>query len=229
MKLKLWICAFIPRDVAGYTRTIPAGPHAGKTAIPLPALARLHPANITKDWDAGYLTDQRGFEASPHGSVRLRTIAEIELTPILAGYLGVLTYADHQTSGTVELNMASGAVTCSQAADRSRCRADFTLVASLAPPSVMHLAVRGEASDPCVAGAADIDYEGSFRIEAGPGPQVRVSFDGRIDPFPAYECYAELNGVIQELWRFMPVPGADVLNLPGRANTPVSGAVSFSA
>lgn len=228
MRLKLWICAFIPGDVPGYTRTIPTGPHVGKTAIPMPALARLHPLNLTKDWDAGYLTDQRGFEAASDRSVRLRTVSEIELTPILAGYLGLLVHAAHETSGTVELNMASGQVTCSQSADTSACSAELTLVAGLGAPSVMHLRVVGQASDPCVAGAADIDYEGSFKIEAGPGVQVKVSFNGRIDPFPAYECYAELNGVTKELWRFSPAVGADVLNLPGRANTPVFGSANFA-
>jgi hypothetical protein len=32
--LKVWINAFIPAVVSGYTFTVPAGPHAGKTAIP---------------------------------------------------------------------------------------------------------------------------------------------------------------------------------------------------
>jgi hypothetical protein len=63
--ISIWINAFSPRSVPGYTQTLSAGKHAGKTAAPLPGVARLWPGNTLKDWNAGYLTDQRPFDSSP--------------------------------------------------------------------------------------------------------------------------------------------------------------------
>src|SRR5260370_11619704 len=37
--LRVWINAFIPKSVPGYTFTVPGVPHASKTAIPCPAIA----------------------------------------------------------------------------------------------------------------------------------------------------------------------------------------------
>jgi hypothetical protein len=49
----MWINAFIPRVVAGYTENIVGGRHAGKTAIPLPKMARLNPLNTFKALGVG--------------------------------------------------------------------------------------------------------------------------------------------------------------------------------
>jgi hypothetical protein len=46
--LTVWLNAFIPKDVAGYTRALAAGPHTGKTAIPLPGIARTWPAILSR-------------------------------------------------------------------------------------------------------------------------------------------------------------------------------------
>ena len=56
--VKFWLNAFIPKNVTGYTKVLTKGPHAGKTAIPLPGIARTWPGNTLKAWNAGYLTDQ---------------------------------------------------------------------------------------------------------------------------------------------------------------------------
>jgi hypothetical protein len=53
--LAVWINAFLPRDVAGYTLVVPAGMHRGKTAVPCPPIAL--PAN-PHCLGRGYLTDQ---------------------------------------------------------------------------------------------------------------------------------------------------------------------------
>jgi hypothetical protein len=77
----VWIDAFIPKDVPGYTQLITKGTNAGKTAVPLPTLARLNPLNTFKDWSAGYLTDQRTFSTDPTSSVRMRSLAVVQLSP----------------------------------------------------------------------------------------------------------------------------------------------------
>jgi hypothetical protein len=248
--LIVWINAFIPKNVAGYTKTLAAGPHAGKTAVPLPVVARAWPGNTFKDADAGYLTDQRDFDASPGASVRMQSLAEVEMAvPILKRQV-------HRSSGTTEVNIATGAQTGFKVADMSRCQ--FMAVPSKGPANPggfgAHLAMaRGStllpgvqspqragpfdaialklsaaAGDPLVGMAADIDYVGTFTISgrATPG-SLSVSFDGLIDAFPAYECYASFNGMTKQVWKSSPPPGNTVADLLGPANRPISGRADF--
>ena len=76
--------------------------------------------------------------------------------------------------------------------------------------------------------AADIDYEGTVTItRAAIGGPLTVKFDGKIDAFPAYECYASLNNVTKELFRSAPPVGNTVADLLGSANRPITGSVTF--
>src|SRR5262249_40312462 len=115
-----WLNAFIPKTVAGYTKVLTAGPHAGKTAIPLPGIARTWPGNTFKDWNAGYLTDQRDFDPSPTNSVRMQSLAKVEL----AGAEGptLINPQAHRSSGTTEVNLVSGVQTGFKVADMTRCK-----------------------------------------------------------------------------------------------------------
>jgi|GEM_PF-956259 len=219
--LLIWINAFIPRDVLGYTFTVPAGPHAGKTAVPCPLVATPTNPNCFR---LGYLTDQRTFDNRPTASVRMRSIAEIQLVS------PKLLRANHQTSGTTEINKSTGAVTCNALADMKRCK--FQNFASSPPfPSgdfLIKLSLKAAASDPCVNLAADIDYEGNIEILCSPSRgTIEVGFNGKVDSFPAFEMYASLNGTTKPLFRLPPPPGNTVVNLLGGASTPVSGKVVF--
>jgi hypothetical protein len=98
----VWIDAFIPKEVPGYTKFITKGTNAGKTAVPLPGLARLNPLNTFKDWSAGYLTDQRTFSTDPTSSVRMRSLAVVQLSP------SATVTPSHKSSGTTQVNMDSG-------------------------------------------------------------------------------------------------------------------------
>jgi ankyrin repeat protein/subtilisin family serine protease/outer membrane protein OmpA-like peptidoglycan-associated protein len=221
--LTVWINAFIPHDVSGYTFTVPAGPHSGKTAIPCPPIAL--PAN-PHCLSRGYLTDQRDFSDLPSAGVRMRSIAEIALAPPR------LVDVKHVTSGTTEFDKTTGAVTCVESADMSRCSfSDFRVEPEpLSGNYTIKLKVKGAASDPCVNLAADIDYEGEISVFCSPrGNIVEVSFAGRIDSFPAFEMYANLNGVTRALFQKPPPPGNTVANLLGGASTPVAGRVRFEA
>jgi GH24 family phage-related lysozyme (muramidase) len=222
--LTIWLNAFIPRDVPSYTFTVPGGPHAGKTAIPCPGIAL--PANL-HCLSRGYLTDQRGFDSSSAASVRMRSLVEMSLVP------ATLVSQSHVTSGTTEIDKDTGAVTCVQAADMSRCSfSGFRVTPDPAAPTsdnfqiILH--VKGAASDPCVNLAADIDYEGDITVFCSPhGGIVEVRFDGNIDDFPAFEMYADLNGVTQQIFRVPPPPGHTVVNLLGGASNPVGGHATF--
>ena len=225
----VWINAFIPGTVSGYTFTVPAGPHAGKTAIPCPLIAT--PVNPSCPV-VGYLTDQRSFDAAPAASVRMRSRTEISVSPpALIPHPGF----EHVTSGTTEIFQSSGKVTCVRAADMSRCSfSNFRVApdpsAPLSGNFFITLSVKGAASDPCVNLAADIDYGGEISIFCSPrGGVVEVSFNGKIDSFPAFEMYAALNGVTKTLFRVPPPPGNTVASLVGGASTPITGRARFAS
>jgi hypothetical protein len=76
--------------------------------------------------------------------------------------------------------------------------------------------------------AADIDYNGILSIDLDPGTnKIMVSFEGKIDAFPAYDCYAVYNNVGKTVFTDSPPPGNTVANLLGNANRPVTGSVTF--
>jgi hypothetical protein len=246
-----WLNAFIPLNVTGYTRTLTAGPHSGKTAIPLPGIARLWPGNTFKDWDAGYLSDQRGFSSVPGASCRMQSIVEVEM----AG--PAMISQTHRSSGTTEVNLVTGVQTGFAVADMSRC--SFTVVPkgppgggigplaahtragrggvafppipARLPPGVfgsISIQLIGQAGDPLVGMAADIDYVGTITFSGGVMPgSVEVSFNGMIDDFPAYDCYATFNGVTKTLFTDSPPAGHTVANLLGPAKRAKTGRVMF--
>jgi hypothetical protein len=245
-----WLNAFIPRDVTGYTSRLSKGPHAGKTAIPLPGIARLWPGNTFKQSDAGYLTDQRGFDASPDASVRVQSLVEVDVSTL------TLARQVHRSSGTTEVNLVTGAQTGFRLSNISRClfqevkagrsgqpggtgplttvaRGGGTTVAALDRPrpgcyGSMRLQLTGAASDPLVGMSADIDYEGIVSIDGGATPgSVIVTFDGKLDDFPAFECYASFNGATKSIFTAPPPPGNTVVNLLGDADRPIVGGAKF--
>ncbi len=235
VQIRFWLNAFIPETVSGYTERLTTGPHEGKTAIPLPTVA-LVTTNIHKPKGTGYLSDQRSFSSDPAASVRMQSIASV----VLRNGNAALLSGNHTSSGTTEVNIGTGAEQGYAVADMSRCR--FSRLErrndALSPnypgpgdPSGpgWYMTVRGQAGDPLVVMAADIDYSGNFRIDldrANPG-QLTVSFNGFIDSFPAFEAYAEVGGRTQELFRTPPPPGNTVMNLLGRATRPQSGRAVF--
>jgi len=243
--LRLWINAYIPQTVAGYTMVIPKGAHAGKTAVPLPGLARTNPLNLFKNWDAGYLTDQRTWSNALGASVRMQSFAELRLTPQVS-----VVKTDHRSSGTTEVDMATGNQLGFDVAKMNRCQfstlsarlpvhrsktyhtfplgVPYTLDTPANGPPIHELRLVGQASDPLVSAAADIDYEGVFQISMTASPwRCQVVFEGLIDAFPAFECYAQLNGQTKCLFTAPPPAGNTVTNLPGSANRRISGRVLF--
>jgi len=221
-----WLNAFIPKTVAGYTKVLTAGPHVGKSAIPLPSIARTWPGNLFKDWDAGYLSDQRGFDPSPTNSVRMQSLAKVEL----AGAEGpTLVHPQaHRSSGTTEVNLVTGKQTGFKVADMSRCKFSVLPRRVSGVFTSLNVQLKGEAGDPLVGMAADIDYEGTFTVSVGSTPgALTVSFEGKIDAFPAYDCYASFNGVTKEIFKSSPPAGNTVANLLGKAKRPISGTAKF--
>jgi hypothetical protein len=246
--VSVWINAFIPRDVPGYTILVEDGPNTGKTVVPFPAAARLALTNLGTPTGAGFLTDQRGFSPSLYASVRMRSLAGLQVYP--PRFTGVV----RQTSGTTLVDYESGETLGFEWADMGRCtfsemrvvvQEDFEqdnfgdtsneggyhggLDTSLAGKSyTMALDIVGMANDPLVSGSADIDYEGTFYVkaEASTG-SLAVGFRGKIDAFPSFEAYAMFNSVTKTLFTLHSPPGNTVLNLPGAANRRVEGIAIF--
>jgi hypothetical protein len=242
----VWINAFIPKDVPGYTQVITKGANIWKTAVPLPTLARLNPLNLFKDWSAGYLTDQRTFNTDPASSVRMQSLAVVQLSPA-----ATVTTVSHTSTGTTQVNMDSGDSTGFRKADMTRCtwgtlltqatvkvfspfptpqfpRAPFTPIPSApSTPGVRTLTIKGAANDPLVSASADIDYVGTFTFKLDASGGLAVEFDGEIDAFPAFECYAQCDNTTKTLFTAPPPSRNTVVNLLGSANRPMKGSVSF--
>lgn len=218
-KLTFWISSFIPGSVPGYTITVGAGSHRGKTAIPLPSIARLWPGNTFKAWSAGYLTDQRTFDSAPTASSRMRSLIEIETTTCTE------IAQRHESSGTTEIDLSSGAQKGFATANMSSCK-----YSANPAMTTYHFFRKLEAAagDPLVGMAADIDYKGTLILTTSfGGTKVVVDFEGKVDNFPAYECYATFNGVTQTLFRRAPPAGNTVADLLGSATNVVSGRAVF--
>jgi hypothetical protein len=158
---------------------------------------------------------------------------------------------DHWSSGTTQVNLESGDETGFKKADMSRCEyvdlgVGLAFGSRSGPPSTWgapppvgtpppgpvlpraRFKLTAAAGDPLVWAAADIDYNGILSLDVAPGTsQLTLSFEGKIDAFPAYDCYAMCNGVTKTVFTSSPPPGNTVANLLGNANRPVSGSVTF--
>jgi hypothetical protein len=226
MAFKIWINAFIPRDVPDYTETIPQGRHSGKTAVPLPRIARLNPFNLIKNFDDGYLTDQRAFDSKESASSRMHSLAEMSWG--LQGWS--IKQQTHTSSGTTEVDLKTGEQLDFDTADMSRC--SFSGLAAVNVPGNIAVSqmlyIKGAAADPLVSAAADIDYTGSFKLTFVNSSSITIDYDLKIDTFPAFEGYVQFGDSPATLFTVPPPHGNTVAGLPGDANRPLKGSMTFT-
>lgn len=209
-KLAIWINAFIPRDVAGLTLTVPAGVHAGKTMIPGPFL-----------FSDCFLTDQRSFDNNPAASVRMQSLATLRVkNPGLCLH-------NRRTSGTVELDCEDGDVECTMNADVTDLLLTGLLTSNTGGVALSQFTFDGAANDPCFAGSPDIDWDVDVTVTCS-GGSIVITAQGLVDPFPAFEMYASYKGVTKTLFLRGPSPGQDPWNLPGEPDETVFGTQSFA-
>jgi hypothetical protein len=145
----------------------------------------------------------------------------------------------HTTSGTTEVNLETGDQQGFAFANMSRCvftqqpnpmrappfggvgaifgasRGGAAFPTDFIQPPTATLVLSAEAGDPLVGMAADIDYTGIVTIVATAPGSVGVSFDGLIDDFPAYDCYANFGGATKTLFVNSPPKGNTVVDLLG--------------
>ena len=201
----IWIKAFIPLHVPGYTE--PAPGWGGATMVNDP-------------WIPGcWLTDNRGFSNDANASARMTSMFAVTVSTLAVNQL-------HYCDQTVKIDCDTGAVTCNAYGDASRMR--YINPRGL-PNVAFEIDLIGASSNPCPplgAFAPDIDYNGIVAIDF---VARQVLFQGNLDQFPAFEMYAmEYNSTGTPLFGIpmfntLPPLGAGPGSLFGGANRPQIG------
>jgi hypothetical protein len=205
-RVKVWIKAFIPRDIAGLTKLVPAGPHQGKTMIPGPT-----PLNDC------FLTDQRSFSDNISAAARMHSEVEFVLDRDEPTIL-----QSHRCYETTEVDCEDGSVECTGTGDSSRMQF-FNM--RIVTPTIISVQLRAAANNPCFRGSPDIDYEGTIILDVSTS---QVTFEGKIDAFPAFEMYATRDGSAPRMiFQMMPPAGNTPADLPGAANRPVRQTITL--
>src|SRR5687768_10757598 len=202
LQVRLWLSAYIPRTIAGYTRTIGSGPHSGKTVIPAP-----QPAPFT----TCFLTAHRAFESNPTAKHRMQSALAIDL---VGGAL--ISHVAH-SDATIEVDCSTGAEKCNRVADTNRIVArNFSKTVEPNGRRRYFFTLAAAGSNPCVTPSPDIDWLLPVIVEHDPVAQtVNMTVDGMIEPFPAFEMYATFQAAAPTvIFQESPVPGATPWNLP---------------
>jgi Domain of unknown function (DUF4157)/Protein of unknown function (DUF3238) len=201
--VKVWLKAFIPKDVPGVTEAAPS-PHAGLTMVPGP---------IPGVSDC-FLTDQRGFSADIGASSRMHSEVEIDVTKPSVIRQWNTCWPSH------EIDCGDGDVECNA---RAQVYGGYYGL-EVSSPSTLQISLAARANNACYSGSPDIVYDGTVTVS----PAARaVYFNGHIDQFPAYEMYATADGGAGvKLFQTPPPPGntpGDLVHGGRGANRPQSG------
>lgn len=126
----------------------------------------------------------------------------------------------HDCGTTHAIDHDTGAETCSQKADKSRIRVhDLRFIPPRGFVKAMNARFRllGSPGNPCFTGAPNIDWNiGVSLTVLRNGSFAEISLDGVVEPFPAFELIAIVDGrQPKHVVRFPPEPGSSPWNLPG--------------
>jgi hypothetical protein len=206
--LRFWVNAFIPGTIPNLTVTVTGPtPSAGLTALPGPGLA-------IPNGSLCYLTDQRGFSGDAAAQHRMQIMVEVDLA---LSTLGSTSHSDPTTG----VDCAGGITRCERRANPDRIQARNFGSETLSNGSRRYfVTLTAAGSNPCITVAPDIDWTMSVVVvwDCSSG-RVTVSADGFIEPFPAFEMYANLNGSTPTtLFQEGPLTGSSPWNLPGSPN-----------
>lgn len=198
--VKVWLKAFIPGSYHGNVDG--TGGAAGHRLLPGPS-----------SWfNDCFHTDDREFSNDITASARLHSEFELDLRS------GALTEV-HYCGESVEYDCEDGDEECRGTADTGGM---YWSNLRQHNGSIL-VDVNGAAGNPCFTGAPEIDYEGTVTIDVA---GHTVSFDGRVNGFPAYEAYATINGGAGETL-FQYGPRGEPGDLAGAAADGVYGSVTF--
>lgn len=209
--VKIWINAFIPKDVPGITHPAPEQ-FPDQTVVDGPF----------KGGDC-FFTDNRSFSPEIHASSRMHS--EVEIDFLNKG----INFQWHNCSPTHAVNPDTGESTCTESGNTSRMNYSNLRGNTTVDPeggiytdpraNIVQIDINAAANNPCVAGSPDIDFFGSIVIDPD---AATIEFDGMVDGFPAFEMYAAIdNGAPIAIFQLMPPIGNAPWNLIGEPKIPV--------
>lgn len=207
-EIRLWVNAFIPKTIKGLTRVVPAGTHKGKTMISGPTLV-----------NDCFLTDQRTFSDDSKACSRLH--GEV-IVSINSDGKYVIKSHSVRCDETIEVDCEDGDEECKKSAKTDRLK--LTLDAKKSTVDTIVISVSMAANNPCFTPSPDIDIAGEFRVDL---KNRTAAFDGKVEPFPAFEGYVTFGKKTEKLFTREPNPDSSPKNLVGDADQPVSGKATF--
>lgn len=228
--LRVWMNAFIPGHMPGYTDELTTGPYAGRTVL----------YGIGGRPEA-YLTDQRMFSGTADATSQFSTLATIELqrspmhcthqpsydfaTPL--GPDGEPLPADNEPdTSSMKVSLATPR-TVSTNREISRAIGMLPMRPN-ASAEQLYLHFSGSVRPAAAAMAehfGNITYDGVVLFDVTKGS---LEFYGNVHRFPAFEMYASLNdGGAISVFQLSPPRGSQALHKPGSTTRPVKAAVSL--
>lgn len=201
--VKLWIKAFIPSTYEN-AKVVPGeGEHAGKTML-----------NSLWLINRCFLTDQRSFSSDIHAEARMHSEIEIDFAK------GKETYQFHHCYDTIEIDCKNGKEKCR--GQGSTDRMNFHDVAFSEDKNVCTMTIKAGSRNPCLRVARikvtpSLDYMGEITITRTDDPsRAIVTFNGKIEKYPAFEMYAVANdGDVKTVFQVDVAPSATIGDLPG--------------
>jgi hypothetical protein len=214
--IKIWLKAFIPRNVMTW-ETVPGnGQHAGKTMLPSPG-----PATPC------YLTDQRDFDSNIDAQARMHSEIEFDIPA------RKITRELHKCYETIEIDCKTGEETCRQSAKTDDMQ--FSQFRLLDNGFTLAVKLEGSSRNPCLKVAnvkvsPNLDYSGTITITLRDEAHAIVQFEGYIEVYPAFEMYVAVNdGKPHPLFQESVVPGAGVETLLGPPAREISRRIQVTA
>ena len=214
--IQIWLKSFIPATIESAVLARGAGEHAGKTMLPTPG-----PLNRC------FLTDQRLYSSDFHASARMHSDVEIDVVECR------IIQQHHRCSETIEVDCKTGEERCRRAASTDGMSFhDFEV-----SDGGKRIAFRldGSTKNPCLEIASvkvspNLDYSGEITILLDAERRAgSVSFDGKIEIYPAFEMYVVVNGgEAQEIFLARALPGTSPLDLVGPPGRAISRTVQIS-
>jgi hypothetical protein len=228
--LRVWINAFIPGHVPGYTDELTTGLHAGKTV--------LYGLGGGKE---AYMTDQRMFSSALDASSQMHSealvdflaspakLAEWHACDFSAPLAGEDGAAERQPADTSRMHVTM-ATQRTLSSHRDVARAVGVLPRRLdASAEEIYLYFSAAATPVCEHMAAhfgDITYEGVAIFDP---PRSALAFHGEVHRFPAFEMYASVNEAAPiAVFRLSPPRGSQTLHRPGAGRRPIKAAATLS-
>jgi hypothetical protein len=182
--ITIWLNAFIPNDVPGWTETVDKGPEKGKVGLISP-IGEMTGGLVDDVW---YLTDQRSFSRNPRISSRMHTLMTFDVrgTP-------KIIQRTVRIDPTVKVKREDGTVMCRKTGSTKQMHISPPL-----PFTQKHIefTFSGVGLNPCTPGGIStaIDYRVDFKIHLNTSrSKAVVEFDARVDEFPSFEAYVVIN------------------------------------